>query len=66
MVAFIVLASLSIIANIVGQTCGIGGRPFLQVLFQAVFKNSFRDSSEVIATVLWVNIVAFSMTLNSL
>lgn len=39
----------------------IGGRPFLQVLFQSIFENSFRTNAAVIGTQLLVNITAFSV-----
>lgn len=57
----VVLPLLSAFANTIGQLCGVGGRPFLQVLFQAVFVDSIRTSAEVIATALLVNIIAFSL-----
>lgn len=57
----LVLGPLSALANTLGQSMGVGGRPFLQILFQAVFKNSLRTSSEVIATALLVNTIAFSL-----
>lgn len=59
--ALALLALLSALANTVGQLCGVGGRPFLQILFQAVFVDSLRTSTEVIATALLVNTIAFSL-----
>lgn len=44
-----------------GNMKSIGGRPFLQVLFQSIFKNSLRTSEAVIGTQLLVNITAFSV-----
>ncbi len=55
------ILALSPLVNTLGQLCGVGGRPFLQVLFQAVFTNSLRTSAQVIATALLVNTIAFSL-----
>jgi len=55
------LLILSPLVNTLGQLCGIGGRPLLQVLFQAVFTDSLRSSPQVIACALIVNVFAFSL-----